>query len=222
MNSQSKELQTSQRWLSRLVKRVNDMRPDLLVIVGDVVDATTDRSEMFLPILEDFRAPLGVWEDRRVLEGWVRATTAEQRLALRARIVQAVAAGTGTERIAVTEGIRPATVSKWRKPYAGQGLSGLQDGHRPGAVRRYDSRVERRVLEGLSTQAAEVDPRLLARTLGDVPRHHIWRILRRQRHSPAAAQELVHQHRLGVCSQSSGRGRTLSEPARKRSGAVGG
>jgi uncharacterized protein len=52
---------TSQRWLTRLVKRVNDMRPDLLVIVGDVVDANTDRSETFRPILEGFHAPLGVW-----------------------------------------------------------------------------------------------------------------------------------------------------------------
>jgi len=52
---------TSQRWLTRLVKRVNDMRPDLLVIVGDTVDANTERSETFRPILEGFHAPLGVW-----------------------------------------------------------------------------------------------------------------------------------------------------------------
>jgi len=122
-------------------------------------------------------------EDRRVLEGWVRATTTEQRLALRARIVLAAAAGTATERIAVTEGVRPATVSKWRKRYAARGLVGLQDSPRPGAVRRYDSGVERRVLEGLDQKPpagyAKWTARLLARTLGDVPRHHIWRILRR-------------------------------------------
>jgi transposase len=121
-------------------------------------------------------------EDRGALEGWVRATTTEQRLARRARIVLAAAAGTAT-RIAVTEGVRPATVSKWRKRYAAQGLRGLQDSPRPGAVRRYDSRVERRVLEGLDQKPpagyAKWTARLLARTLGDVPRHHIWRILRR-------------------------------------------
>lgn len=108
-----------------------------------------------------------------MLEGWVRATTTEQRLALRARIVLAAAAGTGTERIAVTEGVRPATVSKWRKRYAGQGLSGLQDSPRPGAVRRYDSGVERRVLEGLDHKPpaghAKWTARLLARTLATCP-----------------------------------------------------
>ncbi|HKD66259.1 MAG TPA: metallophosphoesterase [Candidatus Binataceae bacterium] len=52
---------TSRRWLTRLVKRVNHVRPDLLVIVGDVVDANTDRSETFRPILEGFHARLGVW-----------------------------------------------------------------------------------------------------------------------------------------------------------------
>src|SRR2546427_12872680 len=107
-------------------------------------------------------------EDRRVLEGWVRATTTEQRLALRARIVLAAAAGTATERIAETEAVRPATVSKWRKRYAAQGLRGLQDSPRPGAVRRYDSGVERRVLEGLDQKPpagyAKWTARLLART----------------------------------------------------------
>jgi uncharacterized protein len=52
---------TRQRWLTRLVRRVNELRPDVLVIVGDVVDANTDRLETFRPILEAFHAPLGVW-----------------------------------------------------------------------------------------------------------------------------------------------------------------
>ena len=121
-------------------------------------------------------------EDRAVLEGWVRASSTEQRLALRARIVLAAAAGTPTQRIARTHSVRGATVSKWRRRFAAHGLAGLQDDPRPGPVRRYDAAVERRVLAALDHKPpaghATWTARLLARHLDDVPRHHVWRILR--------------------------------------------
>src|SRR5579864_7207053 len=119
--------------------------------------------------------------DRAELEGWVRASTAEQRLVLRARIVLAAAAGTPTARIARVQRVRPATVSKWRTRFAARGLAGLQDDPRPGPARRYDAAVERRVLAALDHKPpaghATWTARLLARALGDIPRHHVWRIL---------------------------------------------
>ena len=120
-------------------------------------------------------------EDRVVLESWVRASTTEQRLAQRGRIVLAAADGTPTERIARRYGVRPATVSKWRTRFAARGLAGLQDAARPGRARRYDAEVERRVLAALDQKPpagrAGWTARLLAKALGNVPRHHIWRIL---------------------------------------------
>lgn len=122
-------------------------------------------------------------EDRAVLEGWVRASTTEQRLALRARVVLAAAAGRATEQIARAEAVRAATVSKWRTRFAAHGLGALQDAPRPGAARRYDAAVERRVLAALDHRPpkghATWTAKLLARVLGEVPVHHIWRILRR-------------------------------------------
>lgn len=50
-----------QRWMTHLVHRVNDMKPDLVVVVGDLVDGNVRRVEPFLPILKQLRAPLGVW-----------------------------------------------------------------------------------------------------------------------------------------------------------------
>src|SRR5260370_17075978 len=120
-------------------------------------------------------------EDRAVLEGWVRASTTEQRLVQRGRIVLAAAAGTPTGSIARRHGVRAATVSKWRTRFAARGLVGLQDAPRPGRARRYDAEIERRVLAALDQKPpagrARWTARLLARALGDVPRHQIWRIL---------------------------------------------
>ena len=120
-------------------------------------------------------------EDRAVLEGWVRAATTEQRLVQRGRIVLAAADGMPTEHIARRYGVRPATVSKWRTRFAARGMAGLQDAARPGRARRYDAEVERRVLAALDQKPpagrAVWTARLLAKALGEVPRHHIWRIL---------------------------------------------
>ncbi|MGA2632203.1 MAG: helix-turn-helix domain-containing protein, partial [Terriglobia bacterium] len=61
------------------------------------------------------------------MENWVRASTTEQRLVLRARLILAAAAGATTTAIAQRFGVRPATVSQWRGRFAAQRLVGLQD-----------------------------------------------------------------------------------------------
>ena len=48
-------------WMARLIKRVDDLRPDLVVVVGDVVDGNISRAEALRPVLATLRAPLGVW-----------------------------------------------------------------------------------------------------------------------------------------------------------------
>ncbi|MGD1147293.1 MAG: metallophosphoesterase [Thermoanaerobaculaceae bacterium] len=49
------------RWLARLVDRVDAMKPDLAVVAGDLIDGNVDRVEPFLPELKRLRAPLGVF-----------------------------------------------------------------------------------------------------------------------------------------------------------------
>lgn len=46
---------------NRLVARVNELRPDLVAVVGDIVDGNVSRVESLQPILMKLRAPLGVW-----------------------------------------------------------------------------------------------------------------------------------------------------------------
>ena len=48
-------------WLSGVVDRVNALRPDVVVVAGDLVDSEEDAVEPMLPVLRRLRAPLGVW-----------------------------------------------------------------------------------------------------------------------------------------------------------------
>jgi predicted MPP superfamily phosphohydrolase len=50
-----------ERWMTRLVNRVDALKPDVVVIVGDLVDGEVGRLEALLPALRTLRAPLGVW-----------------------------------------------------------------------------------------------------------------------------------------------------------------
>ena len=74
---------------------------------------------------------------RRVLEGRLRRPTAQQREVLRARIVLAAADGQQNIEIAGRLGVAVNTVSKWRKRFVEEGLSGLRDRKRPGRPRRF-------------------------------------------------------------------------------------
>jgi predicted MPP superfamily phosphohydrolase len=50
-----------EKWMARLIGRVDALKPDLVVIVGDLVDGEVGRLEPLLPVLKTLRAPLGVW-----------------------------------------------------------------------------------------------------------------------------------------------------------------
>jgi transposase len=122
-------------------------------------------------------------EERRSLEQWLRSSTTEQRLVMRARIILSAAKGDDTKRIAEQLSLRQATVSKWRTRFGRHGLSGLQDAPRPGARRLYDESTEKRILALLDQDppigCATWSGRLLAKEVGDVSKHQIWRVLRR-------------------------------------------
>lgn len=49
------------RWLHRLRERVEGLRPDLLLVTGDLVDGDASQVERFLPELKRFSAPMGVY-----------------------------------------------------------------------------------------------------------------------------------------------------------------
>jgi len=121
-------------------------------------------------------------EERRVLEGWTRAGSTEQRYAQRAQVVLAAARGEGTTDIARRLGVRPATVSKWRTRFAARRVAGLADAPRPGAPIRYGPDTEQRILALLDKKPprgyARWNGRLVAEKLGDVSPAQVWRVLR--------------------------------------------
>src|SRR5665811_729205 len=122
-------------------------------------------------------------DDRATLESWIRATTTEQRLVLRARIILALARGQTNREVAEELSIRPATVSKWRARFATKGIGGLADAPRSGTPPTYTEEAERRVLSQLDESPppgyARWNGSLLAQALGDVSETQVWRILRR-------------------------------------------
>jgi hypothetical protein len=84
------------RWWARVVERVHGLRPDLVVIVGDLVDGEVRHVESLLPDLQTLRAPLGVWavtgnhEYYAGLEGSVRLLDAAGYRLLRDRWAEVV------------------------------------------------------------------------------------------------------------------------------------
>jgi transposase len=122
-------------------------------------------------------------DDRKILESRIRNSKTEQRGVLRARIILAAAQDETTISIAKELQVRANTVSKWRTRFAKEGLSGLDDSKRSGKPSRYQEDTDRRVLSKLDEPPPEGysrwNGRLLAKALGDVTKHQVWRILRR-------------------------------------------
>jgi transposase len=121
-------------------------------------------------------------ETRATLRSWLAAGTTEQRLARRAAVILGVAEGLSNAAVAARFGVRPATVSKWRGRFARGGLEGLMDAPRSGKPAHYQPADEQRILAALDAPPpagySRWDGTLLARHLGDISKHQIWRVLR--------------------------------------------
>jgi hypothetical protein len=50
-----------ERWMSRLIDRVDELHPDMVFVVGDLVDGNVDHVEALVSTLKKLQAPLGVW-----------------------------------------------------------------------------------------------------------------------------------------------------------------
>jgi len=120
--------------------------------------------------------------ERSQLENWVRQPKTQSRYAERARILLWAAEGLSNAKIAERLDTRPARVSKWRTRFDQERLAGLADDFRPGKTPIYDERTRKRLLAQLDQAPpagfSNWSGPLLAKALGDVSVHQVWRELR--------------------------------------------
>lgn len=122
-------------------------------------------------------------EEETTLESWSRSGKTEQRMAFRGKITIAASEGKENKVIARELGTTLSTVGKWRCRFSESLINGLSDASRPGVTPLYDDdQLQKRILEALDKPApkgyATWTGSLLARHLGDVSEHKVWRILR--------------------------------------------
>jgi len=124
-------------------------------------------------------------ETRATLEGWLRASTTEQRMVRRARIVLLAAEGEASRAIGREVGVMTGIVSIWRKRFAAHGIEGLKDKPRPGAKRIYTEATDKRILAMLDRPVpkgrARWNGKLIAKALGDVDVNYVRRFLRKHK-----------------------------------------
>jgi len=123
-------------------------------------------------------------EERQILETLIRSGTSEHRMVERARIILAADTGKSNPEIAAQLKVRPTTVSKWRVRFAKKSIEGLQDAVRTGKPATYTEKTEQRILALLDSPPPEGygcwTGTLVARRLGDVSKHQVWRVLKRR------------------------------------------
>lgn len=118
--------------------------------------------------------------DRAVLETWLRAPTAPQRMAKRAQIVLGSADGKSVRAIARQVGVSQVAVCRWRDRYRAEGLAGIQTRHRSGRPPRITAAKEREIVAATMRPpkaATHWSTRRLAREtgVGHDTVHRIWR-----------------------------------------------
>ena len=77
-------------------------------------------------------------DDRATLLRWSRSSSVMAGLAMRARIVLAVADGEGPSAISARLGVSRPTVTQWRDRFLASGLEGLNDAPRSGRPKTVD------------------------------------------------------------------------------------
>ena len=123
-------------------------------------------------------------EERRILEGWVRGSSTEQRLVERAHIVLLAGEGVSNQEIARRLGLVRQTAAKWRERFRTGRLEALSDALRPGRPLLYghDDRlaIVKTVTEEPPDPESHWTVRGVAEALGDdlgISASQVWRIL---------------------------------------------
>jgi len=121
-------------------------------------------------------------EERTELQSWLRSGTLEHRMVERANMILMLADGKTNAEVAEKLNTRPARVSQWRVRFSEDRIAGLMDQDRSGRPERYGQTTEQRILAALDDPVpkgyATWTGGLLAKHLGDVSKHHVWRVLR--------------------------------------------
>lgn len=165
-------------------------------------------------------------EEEKELRRRLRAGRTEKRMALRAQLVLACAAGRATTEVAAQFQVRPTTVSQWRGRFARERLAGLQDLARSGRKARYSAEDERRVLKVLAQKPPKGFARwnggLVAKALRDISAHQVWRVMRKHNLHLERRQSSLREHRAGVCAKGGRDRRALSPSSGQCAGALRG
>lgn len=122
-------------------------------------------------------------EQKNHLEKLSRSHSAERRMVERARIILECAAGKQNQEVAAELDTSIPRVGKWRKRFAENGLSGLEDEQRPGKPETYGKAFRDRLLSKLETTPPEGLSRWDCPTLAeelDASQHAVWRALKKE------------------------------------------
>jgi transposase len=95
-------------------------------------------------------------EEERVITKLARSQTASVRLVERAKILHLGRSGLLVPPIAQSLGLREATLRKWFKRFAQQGLAGLEDAPRTGAPAPYTAQQKAQILAAARTRPGEL------------------------------------------------------------------
>jgi transposase len=143
------------------------------------------------------QTPIELSADERFhLESWVRSTTVQQGLAVRARIILLAAEGLSNTTIAERTGLSRQSVVKWRSRFFRRRLDGLNDNPRSGKPATYTAQDRERVLITIGRppeNATHWSVRMLAAATG-IGRQTVHRILKAERLKPHLTKSWVHSN----------------------------
>lgn len=125
-------------------------------------------------------------KERELLEGFARAGSTPQKIALRVHIILGSADGTANHRLAGELGTSRPTVLRWRRRFEQAGLEGLlEDAPRPGRKKRLTAEKEEAIVNATLYSKPPAATHWSVRTLA-----------RAQRVSPATVYRVWKAHRL--------------------------
>ena len=151
--------------------------------------------------------PLSAGE-RELLEGFARAGSTPQKIALRVRIILRSADGVANHRLAAELGTSRPTVLRWRKRFEQAGLEGLlEDAPRPGRKRRLTPEKEEAIVNATLYRKPPGATHWSVRTLAQAQRvspatvHRVWKAHRLQPHRVKRFSHLLQRNDPCISTQ---------------------